>query len=362
MDEASIETLLYESEGTELDFKRDQYPLSDPDEKSEFIKDILAFANGWRRADAYILVGVEEKKVNGRSIPVGVTTHPNDANLQQLVLSKTNRPVTFSYEVVAFKGVGIGVIKIPVQERPTFLTRDFGKLQKDVVYVRRGSSTGTADLDEILRMKAGTSAPTLELQFADVETRTLMGTKLDLMSTVVEFEENKIPLTGSNPWSVTASIFGNPHYKRDKARYIFDTEMIRAVGFSVFNSSSNLAQNVRLEASITKQSNLRVLDQSDYPPTPSAESRLGYLPPVFRTDVDIVERGKHWTLEANFGNVQPGAKVWTKSVFYIGSAIETNVPIDGFLYADNIASPQPVNLNIKINTTTRTLDLSELDN
>ena len=51
-----------------------------------------------------------------------------------------------------------------------------------------------------------------------------------------------------------------------------------------------------------------------------------------------------------------------KSVFYIGSATETNVPIDGFLYADNIASPQPVNLNIKINTTTRTLDLSELDN
>jgi len=167
---------------------------------------------------------------------------------------------------------------------------------------------------------------------------------------------------GSQPWSVTASIFGNPHYKRDKAKYIFDTSMIRPASFSVFNSSSTLARNVRLEVSITKQSELRILDQSDYPPTPSAESRFGYVAPIFRTDVDIVERGKHWTLEVNFGNVQPGARAWTKSVFYIGSATETNVPIDGFLYADNIASPQPVNLNIKINTTTRTLDLSELDN
>jgi hypothetical protein len=147
---------------------------------------------------------------------------------------------------------------------------------------------------------------------------------------LVEFEENKIPLIGSAPWSVTANIFGNPHYKRDKAKYIFVTEMISAVGFSVFNSSSNLARNVRLEASITKRSKLRVLDQSDYPPKPSGESRFGYVPPIFRTDVDIVERGKHWTLEVNFGNVQPGAKAWTKNVFYIGSAIETNVPIDGF--------------------------------
>ncbi len=53
MDKASIETLLYESEATELVLKRDQYPLSNHREKSEFIKDILAFANEWRQVDAY---------------------------------------------------------------------------------------------------------------------------------------------------------------------------------------------------------------------------------------------------------------------------------------------------------------------
>lgn len=45
-----------------------------------------------------------------------------------------------------------GVIHIPLQDRPVFLTRDYGKLKKNVVHVRRGSSTGEADPDEIARM------------------------------------------------------------------------------------------------------------------------------------------------------------------------------------------------------------------
>ena len=62
MNEEQFEGLLYEDESSTLDFKRDQYPFQGetPDVKSELLKDILAFANSWRRSDAYILVGVEE--------------------------------------------------------------------------------------------------------------------------------------------------------------------------------------------------------------------------------------------------------------------------------------------------------------
>jgi hypothetical protein len=166
MDEQQIEALLYESEGDEPDFKRDQYPLTNNDEKGELIKDILAFVNGWRRTDAYIMIGVSQAKVAGRSTPHGVSSHLTDSNLQQMVNSKTNQPVKFAYEEASFKGVDIGIIKIPVQDRPRFLTKDFGRLKKDIVYVRRGSSTAEAGLDEILQMKAGPNTPSLELQFA----------------------------------------------------------------------------------------------------------------------------------------------------------------------------------------------------
>ena len=63
-----MEKLLNEDESSALDFKRDQYPFekASDEQKSEFLKDILAFANAWRRTDAYILVGVEDVK-GGRS-------------------------------------------------------------------------------------------------------------------------------------------------------------------------------------------------------------------------------------------------------------------------------------------------------
>ena len=134
MDNTLLEKLLYENESAALDFKQEQYlfeKASDED-KSELLKDILAFANSWRRTEAYILIGVQEIK-GGKSLVKGITKHYDDATLQQFVNSKTNRPVTFSYEVVSVGKEQVGVIRIPIQERPLFLERNFGKLTKNTV-------------------------------------------------------------------------------------------------------------------------------------------------------------------------------------------------------------------------------------
>jgi predicted HTH transcriptional regulator len=90
MDSNLLTILLNENESTSLDFKRDQYPFvgATDDEKSELLKDILAFTNAWRHADAYILIGVDEKQDNS---VVGVSAHFDDASLQQFVNSKTQR-------------------------------------------------------------------------------------------------------------------------------------------------------------------------------------------------------------------------------------------------------------------------------
>lgn len=159
-----LEQLLNEEESTTLDFKRDQYPfVNAPDEqKSELLKDILAFANAWRRSDAFILVGVNELK-GGRSIPVGVTEHLDDAQLQQFVNSKVQRPLAFSYHRVEIDGYPVGVFQIPLQSRPFFLTKDYGRLKRDVVYIRRGSSTDVVALDEVLKMQAANQITTAVL-------------------------------------------------------------------------------------------------------------------------------------------------------------------------------------------------------
>ncbi|GAB4232625.1 MAG: hypothetical protein Kow0049_15620 [Stanieria sp.] len=113
-----IESLLYQSEGTALDFKKEQYSVqkATDEQKSELLKDILAFANSWRQNEAYIVIGVEEV-VGGRRILVGTEDHFDDSRLQQFINGKTNRKVTFAYEVHRFEGKKFGVIRIPKQER-----------------------------------------------------------------------------------------------------------------------------------------------------------------------------------------------------------------------------------------------------
>jgi hypothetical protein len=56
MDQALFERLLGMQEDETLDFKEEQYPFvgASDDQKSELLKDILAFANAWRQTDAYI--------------------------------------------------------------------------------------------------------------------------------------------------------------------------------------------------------------------------------------------------------------------------------------------------------------------
>src|SRR6266550_4446358 len=111
-----VESLLHEEESSTLDFKQLQYRFegATDQEKCELLKDILAFANAWRRTDAFILIGVEEVK-GARSVAHGVAQHIDDAKLQQFVNGKTNRPLEFAYTPMEVEGKQIGVIRIPVQ-------------------------------------------------------------------------------------------------------------------------------------------------------------------------------------------------------------------------------------------------------
>lgn len=70
-----FESLLYSSESDTLDFKLCQYHFDDKEKKAEFLKDILAFANSWRKTDAYILIGVKDVP-GGKSEVVGEESHP----------------------------------------------------------------------------------------------------------------------------------------------------------------------------------------------------------------------------------------------------------------------------------------------
>ncbi len=157
MDPELFERLLFRGESDALDFKVDQYSFegATDNEKSQLLKDILAFANSWRDTDAYILIGVAEvigdkAKVDGISNSKSLADHA----LQQFVTAKVQHPIRFSYAELRIEGKLCGVIHIPRQDQdaPFYATKDYGTVEANVVYVRRGSSNGIAKPDEIAKM------------------------------------------------------------------------------------------------------------------------------------------------------------------------------------------------------------------
>jgi len=161
MDRQAFEALLWQQEGDALDFKKEQYHFQGgtDDEKGELLKDILAFVNAWRPADAHILIGVEEVR-GGQAAVHGIpdADHLHEHSIQQFVNFKVNAPVQFTYEVFDHEGAKVGIITIPRQPRPRYLKQDYGRLKRDAVFVRRGSATVPASVDEIAQMGAANAS------------------------------------------------------------------------------------------------------------------------------------------------------------------------------------------------------------
>jgi len=148
-----IEALLSQPESTTLDFKDADYLAAGakPEPKSRIVKHILAFANTYRREDAYILIGVKEQP-GSRAIVAGLVQHLDGASLQELVNKKTNRPVEFEYDTVTIDGKYVGVVRIPPQPRPTYVVNNYGMLKAGEVRFRQGSSTFVASPEQIYKM------------------------------------------------------------------------------------------------------------------------------------------------------------------------------------------------------------------
>jgi hypothetical protein len=366
-----IEELLNEDESPSLDFKQMQYPFvrADDNQKSELLKDILAFANAWRRADAYILIGVEEVK-GRRSKVVGIANHLDEASLQQFVNGKTNRPIDFSYHAFPFEGRQLGIIRIPVQERPFFLTEKYGRLAANTVYIRRGSSTDCADPDEVARMGAKATVsrqvPVIELEFADVGEHARLGNSPTLELEILSLPDiSQIPIAGRGTIVTSITEMVNPDYYREFARYLLITRFLRPVGFALKNVGASVALNAKVEVIIPKKENLVVLDLSDYPDPPQYSGiPVGPVGNLRRALIDknittVSEREAGWEISAKIGSIQPKADAWSEE-FYVGSMTPCSIDLEALIYADNLPDPLTVPLTLSITAHKRDITVEEI--
>ena len=352
MDLELLEQLLHEPESQSLDFKQAQYRFEGASErdKSELLKDVLAFANSWRRTSAYVLIGVREVK-GSRGQVIGIADRIEDASLQQFVSSKTQRRVELSYEVVRVEGVEIGVIEIPIQDRPVYAVavNDYGKVKAGVVYFRAGSSTREATPEEIARMGAQQSVeatPNLVLSWADAGERRLLSSpySADRVLLHPQLPPNTFYFA-VRPCSFPdlSSFRVNSNYSKDLIEYCFQQALCVQLGLALYNESRSPARRVRFVGSIPGSA----VEMPEYlAPLPEREydlvSRISDLTLSTGDEVEpVVQRFRdRWEISVDFGDVRPWETVFTHSPIYLCSAVSAAVELSGALFADTV--PRPV--------------------
>jgi hypothetical protein len=312
-------------------------------------------------------VGVEEVK-GGRSRVLGVQTHLNDSDLQQFVNSKTQRPVEFSYTAFPYQGQQVGIIHIPVQHRPLFLTRDFGRLRRGVVYVRRGSSTAEADPDEIARMGAAaplaSEVPQLKLELAAPDERSLLGETATLKPIVYTLPPaEEIPDYPSRTAPLWMGIGANRDLYRELAVYTRERYRVEPIRFAVTNVGTTTANDVRLEAHLSR-SDLYVLDEYDRPNEPvrnrMIDPHLLALNIPLNCDVNVERLPEGWRIAADFGKCQPNQTIFSSSSLYLGARSSCEFALRCQLFADELPHPIESSLRVCIAVEEQELSLDRL--
>ncbi len=382
-----FERLLYEEESPTLDFKKEQYRFAKAtdDEKSELLKDILGFVNAWRRAEAYILIGVEDVR-GGRGNVFGIphSDHFEDHCLQQFVNNMTNRPVLFHYEAFGFEGKQVGILHMEQQLRPIYLKRDYGKLQKEKVDVRRGSSTDPAkpaSLDEVARM--GQSSPpeqaVLVVAFADLEGDSSLGARrawdaefceMPPMESIPELVQQR----PRHPLGIDLSMIHsdpmnrlNESYYREMANYEFFRRLFRPVRVLVKNIAQVAAKNVRAELIVPTDVGVAVLDPSETPDPPRRKADfvsnaiMKGIRPVRRDpgDVTIDKNNDRFRVGIDCGDLQPGRSIKSDE-FFIGKGQSGEVALLGQVFAENLLEPKSFSLTISVNINNTSMTVDDL--
>jgi hypothetical protein len=377
IDTQLIDTLRYKSEGTDLDFKSAQYRFAGGNEieKSEMLKDILAIANAWREGTGYILLGFKDNRPNLAEV-VGISESVDDSRLQQFVNSKVRPKLTFRYEEHLYEGKTIGVIVIPKQKRPFFIAKTYGKLQGNVVYVRRGSSTEEAEPIEVAAMAladAGRGQVCLNLS---VLTR-----NNEVLPELVEHRYFRFPPKlphyesppeRSNPLAISVASHiwrDNKDFWREFAEYARVTAALVEIKFILKNSSETSLSNAKLEVLLEPLSgqSFEMIAGTDLPEKPKMQynslENFHTLPEILdrRESRLVVDKdGGDPICHVRFGTLLPGEECRSSDTLAIVPSGPGKLRFRFRILAAEITAPQESEIFLETKGEVITLDVKDL--
>ena len=101
----------YDSEGSNLDYKKEEYVLGKSEKKNEILKDISAFANHHSDSDKYIIIGVKEKDGIASQF-YEIESLTDEATYQQFLTDNIEPKINFEYKSAIFDDKQIAYFRI----------------------------------------------------------------------------------------------------------------------------------------------------------------------------------------------------------------------------------------------------------
>lgn len=344
LSQSLLEELRFKGEGSDLDYKAERYRFAQAsdDEKSEMLKDILAFANAHREGPAYILLGFKENAPHPAEVsglpPEGAI---DDSRLQEFVNSKLNAKLEFRYEEGLLGDRQIAVISIPKQRRPLYLKRDYGRLKKNTVYVRRGSATGIAEPDEIAHMGTTRGEVTAVLEFQTPDNEPLPNA---FERQFIDFPARLPSLERDRNVFLATTLMLNKDYYREGAEYHSSWNRAVEVRLVLTNQSEFSLGDAHLEVIVRcpareTVSLLRADEMPDVPSSTYFPAVNAHLDPAGQI-VKVDDRGKVPVAHVSLGTIRPGQTVRAEEDIAILPSGPGTYCIEVRILANEIPVPQ----------------------
>lgn len=140
----------YENENTNLDFKREEYAK---EKYNDLIKDVMSMANSPTNQPKYIIIGIKVNAEGNKNF-TGLDSLTDQANLENVIQENIEPLIHFNYYPHTYKDKMFGVIEIDNTNQPYMMKKDYKKLYKGDIWVRKGSRQSKATREDLNRMNS----------------------------------------------------------------------------------------------------------------------------------------------------------------------------------------------------------------
>ena len=339
--EEQLNQLCLQGESNCVDYKRAQYAFigGTDDQKAELLKDVLCFANSFRKMPAYIIIGVDEEPSGIGSI-CGIREDEviDDAKLQEFINSKTNRRIPFSaypFRTAAGKILQVIELDVCIVWRPYYLKKRFASLNYNDVWMRIGSSSHVASPDDIAAMGRAAfeaeNTPYIKTTLLSENGDTNYLTSVDIISSVEE--------RANSSWRETATLFGGSD--SDCYKWLRSVVSKLHLRLEAENVSHVNAEDLRCECKLICEDGCVVEGKA-----PISGNRQSYLDAV-----------SHVSVSRKSNNLRPKERDDCAADLYFDVLHDGEFKIEVIVYGKNI--PEPIRRTFSCFVSVKRVEMSK---